>query len=198
MRLDTPKKRLAMRYIPPDAKELRFDSVSAVIYVTKHGEASYTAKAYQGTAYHPAWHYSFKTPDRFEAYAQEWLHNLEASKVFRAEQKAKQSGICPWKVGQILSCTWGYDQTNQDYYEVIAIRGKVVDIQVIGQHAIDRQGPYGDTVIPFRGFRGKVIKSKKPQTHDNGKTWFLRMTSYSFAYPWDGKPDHQTDSSFGH
>lgn len=198
MRLDTPEKRLESRVIPPNAKELSYPSVDAVIYVRPRDTGGLSAIAYQGTAYHPAWNYLFKTSERFEEYASEWLLGLAQTQAYKAERKAKREGVCPWKPGQVLSCTWGYDQTNVDYYEVIAVRGKLVDIQVIGQHCIQAGGPSGDQVIPFRGYRGKVMKGKRPQTHDNGKTWFLRMTSYSFAYPWDGKPDHQTDITFGH
>jgi hypothetical protein len=198
MRLDTPEKRLAARHVPPDFRELRYDSLSAVIYAKQDGTGRVHAKAYHGTAYHHSWNYSFRTAESFEGYATEWLHGLEQSKAFKAQQQSKRTGVCPWKVGQTLVCSWGYDQTNIDYYEVIAVRGQVVDIQEIGQHFIDQQGPSGDTVIPFRGHRGKIIKSKRPQTHDNGKTWSLHMTSYAWAHPWDGKPDHQTDPSFGH
>lgn len=198
MRLDTPAKRLAARAVPTDWKELRYDALGAVIYANQTANGITHAKAYKGTTCRPAWYYSFKTSDRFESYATEWLLGLQQSLDFKAQRQSARTGECPWTVGQILECSWGYDQTNIDYYEVISVRGKLVDIQAITTEIIDARGPYGDTVIPTRRRRGEIHKSKRPQTYDNGKTWYLRMTSYSFAYPWDGKMGHQTDPSFGH
>lgn len=198
MRLDTPEKRLAARTIPLDWRELRYDSLGAVIYAHQSETGCIQAKAYRGTAYHPEWYYTFKTTDRFEGYATEWLVGLESALKYKAKRQSERVGVCPWKIGQILECSWGYDQTNIDYYEVIAVRGKLVDIQAISTTIIDARGPYGDTVIPTKLGRGKIHKGKRPQTHDSGKTWHLRMTSYSCAYPWDGRMRYQTDPSFGH
>ena len=36
-------------------------------------------------------------------------------------------------VGDIFVCSWGYDQTNIDYYKVLEVKNKSVVISAIGQ-----------------------------------------------------------------
>jgi hypothetical protein len=192
MRLDTKEKRLAYRYIPKDSTEIRFESVDAVVYA-QQTERGIIAIAYQGTAAHPVWNYSFKTTDRFQDYATEWAHHLSEWQKRKDERREARKAPHCLKVGNILRARWGYDQTNVDFYEVIAVRGKVVDVQEIGQHAVDRRGPSGDSVIPIRTGRGKIYRSKRPS-----RDGYVRIDDVISAHLWDGTPCYQTDSMFGH
>lgn len=193
MRLDTVEKRLAARYVPKDyTTELRFDSINAVVFASRTDRGIF-ALAYHGTSSNPDWHHLFKTADRFEAHVQSWVSGLEQWQAMRAEQAAKRKAPHNLKVGNILVSTWGYDQTNVDYYEVIAVRGKVVDIQEIGEHFTDRNGPAGDHVIPVRNYRGKIYRGKRPSA-----SGYVRIDDVCSAHLWDGRPHYQTDTMFGH
>ena len=55
------------------------------------------------------------------------------------------------EVGDIFKCRWGYDQTNIDYYEAVAIsKTGRVKVQAIRSRYIEQGGPY-DTVGPLPG-----------------------------------------------
>ena len=96
-------------------------------------------------------------------------------------------------IGTALYCSWGYDQTNVDFYEVTAHIGKAtIEIRPIGQ-ALASAGRGSDSVTPqFGNFTGEPMRKRM------NKWGGLTMTTYSNAYPWDGTPKHQTASGWGH
>ena len=51
---------------------------------------------------------------------------------YRLEIKeAKRIWVNDYKVGEILNTCWGYDQTNREFYEIIAVKGKKVTLRQI-------------------------------------------------------------------
>ena len=93
-------------------------------------------------------------------------------------------------VGDIFVCSWGYDQTNIDYYKVLEVKNKSVVISAIGQdrnytgHMQGECNPLPDVVIG---------EPKTKRILPNGDSVSLKMTSYSWAYPWNGKTNHFTE-----
>ena len=93
-------------------------------------------------------------------------------------------------VGDIFVCSWGYDQTNIDYYKVIAVKNKTVSIVAIGQsrtytgHMQGECNPIPDVVT------SKPITKRINRCSDGVN---LKMTSYSWAYPWNGETNHFTE-----
>ena len=49
------------------------------------------------------------------------------------ERSKRQAFVNPYKLGDIFRSSWGYDQTNVDYYEVTEVNGKHVVIEAIGK-----------------------------------------------------------------
>ena len=99
------------------------------------------------------------------------------------------------KKGDIFVSSWGYDQTNVDFYEIVDVKGKIVVIREI--HKRVTPGSHGsDKVMPIPGnYDGEPMR-KRP-SYRNGKP-SIKMTDYAWAYPWDGKPEDQTASGYGH
>jgi hypothetical protein len=56
----------------------------------------------------------------------------------RAE--ARKAFINPYKVGDIFRTRWGYDQTNIEYFEVIAATRKTVTVRELQQVSTPEQG----------------------------------------------------------
>lgn len=99
------------------------------------------------------------------------------------------------KVGDILVSSWGYDQTNVDYYQVVAVspKGMVSIREIASEVAGDNYGPSGESVVPVKDkFVGEVMKNKRPH---HGR---IRISSSQSAYKWDGKPNYRTASGWGH
>ena len=108
-------------------------------------------------------------------------------------QEARKQYKHDFKVGDILVSSWGYDQTNIDYYEVTKIIGEqMVEIREIGKKFTGSSGQQ-DIVMPDPGkYAGPATRKRV------GQGGYVRLTSFSSASKWDGKPDYQTNSMFGH
>ena len=103
------------------------------------------------------------------------------------------------KIGDILVSSWGYEQTNIDYYQVVAVSGSTATIRKIGkQHVSSQGGQYVDAVIPsVDTFVGPPMK-KRVQKTSYGGAYKIKISDYQTAFPWDGQPDRQTSAGYGH
>jgi len=102
-----------------------------------------------------------------------------------------------FKVGTILVSMWGYDQTNIDFYEVIAVPSpKSVVIRQLHKTVLNpatrlRDGT--EKVMPVLGsYRGPPMR-KVP-----GSGGVVKIDSFSSAVEWEGEPEHQTPAELGH
>jgi hypothetical protein len=94
------------------------------------------------------------------------------------------------KVGDILVSSWGYDQTNIDFYKVIGLTAKSVKIVKIGQQIHEQTGWLQETVLP-----DPDIVLSEPITRRVGIAsdgYSVKVRDYAWAYLWDGRPKHQS------
>lgn len=94
------------------------------------------------------------------------------------------------KVGDIFYTSWGYDQTNIDFYEIVGKTPKMVKYVAIGKNL--EFGEYTDAVTPDPTIKGKKVRRAK--VDDYG----FSVSTFEHAMPWDGKPKHQTAPGYGH
>lgn len=90
------------------------------------------------------------------------------------------------EVGDILYSSWGYDQTNIDFYKIVRATDKSVWIQKIGSRSVEgSQGFMSCNVVPDPD----VVLEDKATVH-RIRFWrgelSLHLTSYSSAYPYEG------------
>ena len=110
---------------------------------------------------------------------------MEAKKELAAKKKA---AVCPYKVGDILTGSWGYDQTNVDTYQVVKVKGKSVVIKAICQEMVgDSEGHMSCQVMPVKNaFRENAEEiTKRPQTY-NGENWYVKLNHSCHLRLWDG------------
>jgi hypothetical protein len=89
------------------------------------------------------------------------------------------------KVGDIFVSSWGYDQTNIDYYKVLNVKNKTAILAEIGQKR-EYTGHMSGRCVPNPDVVGKKILTKRIMSM-NGSPYF-KMASYASAYPWSGSP----------
>lgn len=103
------------------------------------------------------------------------------------------------KVGDIFVSSWGYDQTNIDFYEVVGLTGASVKVRKVAKEFISRGGPAGNKVMPRRGQYIGEVMTKRIRGGDAGwSTPSFDVSSYATAFLWDGQPETETDSLYGH
>mgnify|MGYP003648255435 CR=1 FL=1 len=106
------------------------------------------------------------------------------------------------QVGDLFRNSWGYDQTNVDFYEVVGLTpsGKSVRVRPVAQEIV-RAGVGTDYVRAVRGaYRGESETRRINSYEYRGETeyWF-RVNSFSSArqVSWEEEAS-QTAWGFGH
>jgi len=97
-------------------------------------------------------------------------------------------------VGQIFVCSWGYGQTNVDYYKVIEVLNKSVVIAPIGQTRNYTGSMQGECVPePTRVGTKRMTKRINSYNTKDGDKVFLKINSFSTAFKWNGNTNIFTE-----
>jgi hypothetical protein len=125
----------------PDREKVIAPDYSGVVYLfDKNGPC---LCAYRGRAKKPALLVRYKTEERRDEAAAEFLNGTMKRKA--NSRKAEERAL---KVGDVLRSMWGYEQTNIDYYLVTRLVGKCsVEIVEIGRQSLSDEYLQG-TCIP--------------------------------------------------
>lgn len=106
------------------------------------------------------------------------------------------------KVGDVLVSSWGYEQTNIDYYQVVSVTAKNVKIQKMSKTYLPAQGTDRTTVDSVCGTRdlGAKIMQKKVFVNPLSGRYHVAIASYANAYgPHDVTvPCSETGWGYGH
>jgi hypothetical protein len=180
------------RYIPEGSSKISSKIGEAVVYVSAKNGAFY-AIGYRGKAERPAFNYRFRSEARRAAYVAEFFADVAASVKAKEERKAAKkaalAGPNPLQVGDVLRSSWGYDQTNIDYYEVVELVGKrSVKIREIGGEAIETGFMSGISTPKPGSYIGPAVVKRVDENGSakvrNFGVWALKMEPIKVA----GKP----------
>lgn len=171
----TPAERDAARYRPDGWAAIRCKDGESVVYYGLNRDGKPAAYAYRGRAIKTKWRYWFRTDAERAKMVQSFLASLAAN----AERKAKASAERKTarhalEVGDVLESSWGYEQTNIDYYQVTRRSDKCVWIRPIRARR-DGDGWTGDCVPLPGSFKGE--ETRHVVTPQNS----VRITSFSYA-----------------
>jgi predicted carbohydrate-binding protein with CBM5 and CBM33 domain len=93
------------------------------------------------------------------------------------------------KVGDILYSSWGYEQTNVFFYQVIEVKpsGKSIVVRQLEPYATyDAQRMTGTKVAIKDAFIGPALLKRVKQFA--AENYGIKIESFAWAWPWDGKP----------
>lgn len=177
---------------PKDVIEQRDDETSALIYIYTTREGKPAAMAFHGTRGKADWIFRFQTTRERDDYIARYLATLkEQAKNKAAHKAAKTQYINPWKAGDVLVSTWGYDQTNVDFYQVIKATAKTVTIRPIESEPVPgSEGFMCNMVLPVRGsFKDDMLAPRKVTPWQGGE--YIVIGNHT-AHKWEGKPVYQS------
>lgn len=138
------------RFIPSSYTLIHRDEKHAV-EVWGTTEPRVIAMLYGGKRSKPDWHFRFQSAERMWAQIDRSINGMDAHAKMKAEWKAKRTAPHDVKVGDIFRSSWGYDQTNIDFYEVTRLIGKsTVEVRPIAQDSMETLSMQGECV-PLRG-----------------------------------------------
>lgn len=150
----------------------------------------YYGVAFAGKSNKPIWNYRFSTRAGFDSK----LNSLIQSRASHSEEKQKRrlersEFKHDLQVGDILYSSWGYDQTNIDYYQVVGTGNRSVKIRKIDSKSVD-----DSHVMPMPNkFIGPVM-TKMVLPRNN-----IKINSFAYAHKWTtGQKNYVTPAWMGH
>lgn len=150
----------ATRWAPDGAT--RTETEHGTVYTYMSG-ARFAALVYAGKARKPTFHYAFRTGEARDKYIAEWADGCAKRADMMARRKAERDTFAhSLKVGDMLKTCWGYDQTNVEFFEVVAVAGKHVVVREVEQ-VVESDGPFSMTgrCAPLPGaYIGEPIRKK--------------------------------------
>jgi hypothetical protein len=196
------------RPIPNNSNEIKRDNLNAVVYsyINMHGKLA--AVAYQGKSNKATWCYWFGCEADRQKRIDQFFESVRQQQEFienrKAEKKAFHHG---YKPGDILSGSWGYDQTNREFYQVTGVNpaSNSILIRKIGGHAVGGSGGFmcQDVVVDKNKFCGPERRAMVNPSYRAGEKgslyitveingqWDKNGTRVSLS-EWDGKPEYES------
>lgn len=175
--------RTTERFIP-EGYILSIDNQDLAIQVYYKDGAVIGGLCFVGKAVKPTWYYRFKSIEQRLAEVDKTIKNV-SERLERKNQanasKAVATANHGVKVGDVFRSSWGYDQTNIDYYEVIAVTGKTATICEIGCLSEETLSMQGNCVPLMGAFKGKPFK-KLIQKRSIESTAYFNLNSYATAF----------------
>jgi hypothetical protein len=179
-------------------EEMQDIGVVVIRYVSPQGRLA--AAMYTRRSDKPVWVYVFKSDRAREIYIQSQVDAVTKAVQERKERaQAKKEFQHNLQVGDILVSSWGYDQTNINFYEVVGVTSKQVALRKVEKKVVGGGGSTHNRVVPLPGrFQPGPILKKTPRKNGMGGGAYVKITSSETAYLWDGKPESETAAGYGH
>jgi hypothetical protein len=181
-------------YIPRnrEVKTEEHPELGLVIYTYEQNGAPY-GLAFAGKSNKPLWNYRFVNEEQRRRRIEETIDSRKSHQEYKEQlRKERQEYRHTLKEGDILVSSWGYDQTNVDFYQVIAVGEKSVKIREIGSKTVKSAQGADYVVADKDAFKGPPLLRRV------GKGDSVTIDRSSSAYKWDGQPKYETSFGWGH
>jgi hypothetical protein len=143
------------------------EGIDCVVYLSEYDRPGrmrqYNLLAFGGRRQKPDLHYRYGSRERRDNAAQEYLDNRAEEAARKTKKKAERKAMAkvgnPLNVGDLLSYSWGYDQTNVYFYQVVRKTARSVWIQRVCSEQIEATGPMSAKV---RACKDTFQKNSEP------------------------------------
>jgi len=138
----------------------------------------------------------FKTLDEATTWAENYIGNIkrntegwEAKKVERRQANKEVKASDFYEIGDIVYNSWGYEQTNIEFYQVIAVLPKKIRIQEIRQTLTEATGAMSGSVIANKN---DFLNVEPFDLIVRPKGELASPKSFYYFKKWDGKPKYKS------
>jgi hypothetical protein len=184
----TAEDRIKIRWFPKGSLAVEHPTGLGVAYVSLLDSLKNTWQVvlYRGSAAKPEKNYSFRNREQAERHVSEWFDSLLAHKAMVTSRRAEANAPTTLKPGDIITNSWGYDQTNIDCYQVTRVTEHFVWLRGIAQETTETGFMSGETVPKPNCFLcGKDGEERKHKA--TGQTVCMK---YGSGSKWDGRKLH--------
>ena len=177
----------SQRYVPSGAiPETDPDSGATVYSYERNGALcaiAYKPKASRNSV----WHHRFRSEAERKNHITKFFEGQRAHQDEMKKRRANRKQPHSLKVGDILVSSWGYEQTNIDFYQVTAAPGKcTVELRELAKNAVETEWCRARVTPRKDKF---VSAAFKRRASIDGR---VKVSSVASAYVWDGRAKHQT------
>jgi len=182
-------------YIPAEPEKIEREGINAVAYAYG-GKETPCAMMFIGKQAKPCMNYRYATTVKRDEAIEKFFENQAEVANLKAERAAatkarKQEAKEKVKVGDIFYGSWGYDQTNVEFYQVVEKKGVTCKIQEIGKTIVETQQTC-EYVRP-----NPELPIGEPITKRINSTGGFSFDCFN-VYPDEGCPRYQTAFGYGH
>jgi hypothetical protein len=139
-------------------------------------------KAFSGRSQKAAFYTRFQTVERANAYITRWFAALVEQEARREQARAVRKAPHTLKAGDVLSGSWGYEQTNVDFYQVVETVGlRSVVLRKIESETIESGMSMQGQCVPMVGhFTGEPFRKLADGENRVKISSFLSVTPLEF------------------
>jgi len=189
------------RYIPQNSKEITRQDLNSVVYVYGNSNGQPAAIAYVGKSNKPAFHFRFTDEQRRNDRIAQFFKQQESLQAARREYREQRSKLQKsfhhsYQPGDILYASWGYEQTNVDFYQIVAVTERTVTFREVTQRSVDSDARlYSGTCVPVKdSFKDELVHTRTVRAEKDGKGT-VAFAEFKGDYKkhlcwWDGKPKY--------
>jgi hypothetical protein len=191
----------AKRNIRPGSVEIKRPGLGSVYTYERgpeYGPARFIATAYTERSYRHSWSYAFRTEAQRTEKIESFFAGLQAWEDAKTERRQTRATFAhTLKVGDILENSWGYEQTNIDFYQIVRLVGKqsIVIRPIASKHHAKESSHWltGYVVPDVDHFTGPEM-TKRVQASSMGGSHADGLVSFEFGIgvKWDGQPSYYT------
>lgn len=148
---------------------------------------SYTAITFTGKAQKPSIFSGYGSAKRRQEVVENWLSAISEHAAMKAHtRQARKDAVCPFKKGDVLQGSWGYDQTNVEFFEIVEAKGRKVTIRELGHATVKgSEGFMCESVVPDHGRYIGQPETHIAQTY-SGDSWYIKLHDSCSLSLWEG------------
>ncbi len=182
------------RHIPQDSRQIDSKGTDAAVYFLEKNGKPYSM-GFFGRQQKPDFYHVWSSEIERQRHAHQFIERRRAHAEYMAERRAERSALHTLRAGDILESSWGYEQTNRDFYQVVEVKGeKSVVIRKIASKLDHNTCGRNDYVVADPdNFTGEpMLKRANSENRVKVRDWGV------WARPWSGQPVYETALGWGH
>ena len=139
-------------------------------------------------------YYSVHNLEQAEAYVATIKAKIDAKVKARQDRlaekaKAREGFVNPYKVGDILYSSWGYEQTNREFYQIVAVGNRSLKLRQIGSVSVRDTSWCSEDITPAKDkfITEEINRVNLVINSYNGKTSHrIKSPIYGNLYKYEG------------
>ncbi|EBA18419.1 hypothetical protein RSK20926_11889 [Roseobacter sp. SK209-2-6] len=180
---------ITARAIPENSTKIAMKSGGAEFHIYEDGKGRPCVVYYRGKSSKMNAFY-FKTEERRASHIEGVIKNITAAEKRKAEERAARNKAHNMEPGLILYTSWGYDQTNVEFYQVVEVPSRcyVILQQISAPLARGEESFMSGNSVPNP--ENKIGEPFRRKVNMSGSRPSVKIDNVATAWIWDGKEKH--------